>query len=61
MYTICKVTGQICRKHDVTLQIFFSFHAIKIGALTGILRLTNKFQDFAVRNRMQPLELRALD
>ena len=52
MYTICKESGQICRKHDVTLQIFFSFHTINIGVFTGILKLTNKFQDFAVRNRM---------
>ena len=53
MYTICKVSGQICRKHDVILQIFFSFHAIKIGTFTEILKLTNKFQDCAMRNRMQ--------
>ena len=38
-------------------NFFCSFHAIKISAITGILKLTNKFQDFAVWNRMQPVRI----
>ena len=57
MYTICKEAVKFA-ENTMSLSIFFfNFHDIKIGAFTGILKLANKFHDFAVWNRMQPVRI----